>query len=211
MNALREIKRFHNVLITEIRSLKLASAPLTTLEEKKGLKNDADKALADATKIEGEKKSARDEASKNLAIKKDALAEWEIKKKVATDLLAKNPDDTALQREKADADARDEDAKKAVNDYTDGALKKSTDAENVYVAATAKVTDTKTILAAAETAVKSAQESLDSAIRAEQYAIQSATDIGRSVLTDMLDRRIDVVGDYETGIMFIGDAIKENK
>ncbi len=58
---------------------------------------------------------------------------------------------------------------------------------------------------------KTASDDLESAENAEKFAIKSATYIVRDVLMKVVEERIDVVGNYETGIIFIGDAIKPNK
>lgn len=55
------------------------------------------------------------------------------------------------------------------------------------------------------------EKNLTSAKNAEKFAIKSATYIVRDVLMKVVEERIDVVGNYETGIIFIGDAIKKNK
>ncbi len=62
-----------------------------------------------------------------------------------------------------------------------------------------------------EKELNEATKNMERAKSGEQFATREVSRIVVEMLTGLLENRIDTVGDYEMGIMFIGDAIKEKK
>ena len=60
-----------------------------------------------------------------------------------------------------------------------------------------------------EKELNKATKNMESAKSGEQLAAHEVSRIVQETLTGFVENRIDTVSDYETGIMFIGDAIKE--
>lgn len=83
--------------------------------------------------------------------------------------------------------------------------------KDLLASSTEDIGSKKTTLENKKNLTKDAREELDKVEKIEKSAVNLAKDIVRNVLMDILEKRTDVVKDYETGIMFIGDAIKENK
>lgn len=214
INALREIKRFHTVLISGIRDAELAKPLSDELQNKEKEKSNKANELTSAKEIMSAKGKLLKEAEEKKSGCENTVTTQKGQCEIAKAAYNSYPGDENTDQKKKDykvkmgeenakLDTAQAASKKAEEDY---GSKKSE-----FTNAEKNVTDKEGELATAEQAVKTAQKALDSAVRAEKFAIQSTTNIVRNVLMDILEKRTDVVKDYETGIMFIGDAIKENK
>lgn len=214
VDALREIKRFHTVLISDIRDLKLTENPTKNLAEKKEAKKTADKELQETEEDLPKKKtlveSAQSYYDNQVKIEGDLKLDWVRK----TTLYEGYPENTDEEKKEKQNRKDEMDTAKVTHDKAEidvvNAKTKLDNANNAYTQATEQFKQRQAAVSSAEQGVKTAQDELDSAVRAGKFAIQSTTNIVRNVLMDILEKRTDVVKDYETGIMFIGDAIKEN-
>ena len=208
INALHSTRRFHNVLTLGIRDLKLTDGPTKELASANETKKTKDKELGDAksnlTKAEAIRKKADEDWKNKSQELKDKKAKEERKDKLAMDNLGKE-NYSVLKRDADEAKAGREKTENTVNDLKDDldSAKTKEDTE------TGNVKTNEIAVQDADEKAKKAQAELDSAKNAEQYAMNEVTRIVREELMKFVAVRKDVVGDYETGIMFIGDAIKE--